>query len=64
MIRHLLEKLGANMEDHWRKSPGPSQATQNANGLEAHARHLKHLEDSIKWLQEAIIKGYEMSQGR
>jgi hypothetical protein len=24
VIRHSLEKLGANMEDHWRKSPWPS----------------------------------------
>jgi hypothetical protein len=48
VIRHPLEKLGANMEDHWRKSQGPSQTTQNADELETHAHHLKHLEDSSK----------------
>jgi hypothetical protein len=28
------------------------------------AHHLKHLEDSIKWLQEAVDTGYERGQGR
>ncbi len=60
-IRGLLEKLGADVEDHRRKSPGPRQMTQNADGLDAHASSLKHLESSFKWLQAVLKPGYEMA---
>jgi hypothetical protein len=59
-VRCLLEKLGADVEDHKRKSPGFSQMAQNSNRLEAHAHSLKQLEGSIKWMQEALDTGYEM----
>jgi hypothetical protein len=49
------------MEDHRRKSPGPSQMTQNSDGLEVHTLGLKHLQVSIKLLQHrALDTGYEM----
>jgi hypothetical protein len=59
--RGLLETLGADVEDHRRKSPGPCQMTRNADRLDAHASSLKHLESSFKWLQEVLKPGYEMA---
>ncbi len=46
-----------------RNSLGPSQTNQNADGLEAHTCSLKHMEGSVKWLQEVLERGYEMGVG-
>ncbi len=47
-IMDLLEKLGAKVEDHRRKSPGSSQTTRNVDGPDAHSSSLKHMEGSVK----------------
>jgi hypothetical protein len=47
-IRAFLEKAGAEEEDHRTASPGPSQTMQNADGLDARAGSLKHLESNIQ----------------
>jgi hypothetical protein len=57
-IRGLLEKLGAEVEDYRRKSPGPSQITRIAEKQDAYSCGLKNLEGSIKWLQETLTTGY------
>jgi hypothetical protein len=46
VIRGLPEKLGADMEDHRRKSPGPSQDTP--------IHSFKHLYNSVKVLQDTF----------
>ncbi len=53
----FLEKLGATGGHHW----GPSHTMQNADGLDAHANSLKHLESSNKGLQEAHSMAFEMA---
>jgi hypothetical protein len=32
----------------------------NADGLDAHARILKHLESNVEGLQQTLVTGYEM----
>ncbi len=57
-IRGLLEKLGAEVEDHRMKLPGPSQMTLNADGLVSLACSLKYLEGRVMGLHEALGKEY------
>ncbi len=57
----FLEKLGAKLENHRWTSLGPGHTMQNADGLDAHANSLKHLESSNKRLQGANSMAYEMA---
>jgi hypothetical protein len=57
----MRKKLGDEVEDHRRKSPGPNQMTWNVDGLDVHACSLKHLESRIKRLQEVLGTGYELA---
>ncbi len=49
------------MKDHRRKSPRASWTIKNADGLEVLACNLKHLEGSVKGLQEVLSTGYAMA---
>ncbi len=55
----LLAKLGARVEDHWRKSLCPARWHKILTGWK-HTGNLNHLEDSAKWPRKTLNTGYGM----